>query len=385
MKRIGQVLLLLLLLAAAFVALNFTKIKRIATYPFETEITQEEWYTPLSVVDGNPVGWMEPKETANIPGHILEELAQYAGEHQSSALLILHNGQLVLEKYWEGTTRESTTNSMSMAKTIVGILIGAAIDDGLIGSEKDPAFQYLPEWANDDRKNITIEDLLYMQSGLLNDDNSNNLFSDVVNLYMGPNVEKTALNIPAEIAPATAYDYNNANTQLLGIIIERVTGKSIEDYAAQKLWQPIGAHDAGWWLDRKAGMPKAFCCFFATAQDWARLGQLFLQKGQWNGQTIISESWLKKMTTQSSLERDYGLQMWLMYEDGGYRAKGRTEPFSKATWAIDGKGKQHVFIVPELELVVVRLGEQPKEWDESIFVNSIDRNMTSGDTLQVAF
>ncbi|MEO1437684.1 MAG: serine hydrolase [Bacteroidota bacterium] len=381
MKRVGQVLLLLLLIAVAFVAMNFTKIKRIATYPFEAEITDEDWYGPMADVEGNPTNWIEPRPSMTIHPDVLKELSQYAGDRQTSALLILHKGQLVLEDYFGDTNRESTTNSMSMAKTIIGILIGSAIEDGLIDSEKDFAAKYLEEWAKDERNQITIEDLLYMQSGLLNDGNSSDLFSDVVNLYMGTNAEKTALQIPAEIPPATEYDYNNANTQLLGILLERVTGKPIEEYASEKIWQPLGAHKAEWWLDRQNGMPKTFCCFFATAQDWARLGQLFLQNGLWEGKSIISESWLKKMTTQSAIERDYGLHMWLMYEDGGWRAKGRTEPFSKKTWAINGKGKQHVFIVPDLQLVIVRLGEQPEEWDESIFVNTIDRNLITRDSL----
>lgn len=373
MKRIGQLFLVVIFAFAAFGSLHFTRLKRIFTYPFETEITDSEWYSPMSVVEGNPDGWIELSDSSSIPESVLVDLAEYAGERNSNAFLVMHRGELLIEKYWNGANRESTTNSMSMVKTIIGILIGSAIDDGLISSEKDPASKYLTEWQDDERSKITIEDLLYMQSGLLNDDNSKDLFSDVVDLYMGPNAEKTALKIPHELEPKSQYDYNNANTQLLGIILERVSGKSIEAYASEKLWKPIGAHDAEWWLDRQDGMPKTFCCYFATAQDWLRLGQLFIQNGSWNGKTIISESWIEKMTTQSELERDYGLHIWLMYQDGGRRAKHRTEPYREKTFGIDGKEKQHVYIVPSLDLVIVRLGNTPPNWDESIFVNTIDK------------
>lgn len=287
----------------------------------------------------------------------------------------MHKGKLLVEEYWMDSNSESTTNSMSMSKTIIGILIGKAIAEGKIKSVKDTAAIYLPEWKDDDRSKITIEDLLLMQSGLENDDNTSNMFSDVIEMYVGNDVERTVLQIPSIAPPATEYVYNNANTQLLSIILERVTEQPIETYASEKLWKPLGATDANWWLDRPNGMPKTFCCFFATAQDWLRLGQMILQKGDWNNQQVINVEWLEKMLVQSSIEKDYGYHIWLMYEDGGRRAAHRTEPFAAKTYSIDGMHKQHVFIVPSLDLVVVRLGEKPEEWDESFMVNTISRSL----------
>ncbi|MGB6034986.1 MAG: serine hydrolase [Cryomorphaceae bacterium] len=371
LKYIGGAVLVILVILGIFIALNYTLIKRVATFPNTNEISDSEWYTPKGIIEGNDATNYALTDSLSIDKSVLEDISHYAENRNSNALLVLHKGQLQLEQYWNETTKESTSNSMSMAKTITAILIGIAIDEGHIKSETEPASTYIAEWADDERNSITIEDLLRMQSGLRNDGSTENLFSDAVTMYLGTEVEKTALKIPLEKEPASVFDYNNANTQILGIILERVTGLPIETYTSSKLWQPIGAADAGWWLDREDGMPKTYCCYFAQAEDWMILGQLILQNGRWNGQQIVSETWINKMLTQSSLERDYGYQIWLNYEDGGAREKERTAPFLAKNIAIDGTHRQVVCIVPEFELVLVRIGERPDDWDESYMINKV--------------
>lgn len=371
LKYIFRGFILILLISGIFIAMNFTFVKRLITYPHDNQITNSEWYTPKGLVKGNNTTNYNLTDSLSIDKTVLEDISNYAKTRESNALLVLHKGKLQLEQYWVETAKESTSNSMSMAKTIISILIGIAIEDGIIKSEKESASTYITEWANDERNTITIEDLLLMQSGLRNEDNTNNIFSDVVSLYLGTEVENTALKIPLETKPATVFDYNSANTQILGIILERTTGESLEAYTSSKLWQPIGAANAGWWLDRKDGMPKTFCCYFAQAEDWMIMGQLFLQNGLWNEQQIIPEEWINKMLTQSPLEKDFGYHLWLHYEDDGYRQKDRKAPFLIKNYSIDGANRQHIFIVPDYELVIVRIGENPKDWDESYMVNKV--------------
>jgi len=366
----------LLLILGIFIAMNFTFLKRGLTYPQSNEISNSEWYNPKGLVKGNNATNYNLTDSLSIDKTILEDISNYAKNRQSNALLVLHKGNLQLEQYWGETTKESTSNSMSMAKTIIGILIGIAIEEGHIKNEKERASTYINEWANDERNTITIEDLLLMQSGLRNDDNTNDVFSDIVSLYLGTEVENTALKIPLDKKPATVFDYNNLNTQILGIILERATGESLENYTSSKLWQHIGAANSGWWLDRKDGMPKAFCCYFAQAEDWMIIGQLLLQNGLWNEQQIISKAWINKMLTQSPLEKDFGYHIWLHYEDGGYRQKDRKAPFVIKNYSLDGASRQHVFIVPDYELVIVRIGENPKDWDESYMVNKVITALT---------
>jgi CubicO group peptidase (beta-lactamase class C family) len=375
LKYIFRGVMLLLLVLGIFVALNYTLLKRVATYPYTNEISDSEWYTPKGIIKGNNATNYELTDRLSIDSTALEDISNYAKTQNSNALLVLHKGKLQWEQYWNETTNESTSNSMSMAKTVIAILIGIAIDEGHIKSEKEPAATYITEWANDERNSIAIEDLLLMQSGLLNDGNTQDLFSDVIALYMGTKVEDTALKIPLDKKPATIFDHNNANTQILGIILERATGESLESYTSSRLWQPIGAADAGWWLDRKDGMPKAFCCYFAQAEDWMIIGQLLLQNGRWNGQGVIPEDWINKMLTQSTLERDYGYHIWLNYEAGGNREKDRKAPFLVKNYLLDGGHHQNVLIVPDYELVIVRIGESPSDWDESYMANKVITSM----------
>lgn len=363
--------MLLFLILGIFIALNYTLLKRVATFPSANEISNSEWYTPKGIIEGNDATNYSLTDSLSIDQSTLKDISNYAETRNSNALLVLHKGQLQLEQYWNGTTKGSTSNSMSMAKTITAMLIGIAIDEGHIKSEKEPASTYITEWADDERNSISIEDLLLMQSGLRNDDNTQNLFSDAVTMYLGTEVEKTALKIPLEKKPATAFEYNNANTQILAIILERATGVSLETYTSSKLWQPIGAADAGWWLDRKDGMPKAFAGYFAQAEDWMIIGQLLLQNGSWNGQQVVSEDWINKMLTQSTLEKDYGYQIWLNYEAGGNREKDRNVPFLVKNYLIDGLYRQEVFVIPDFELVIVRIGEKPADWDESYMLNKV--------------
>lgn len=374
-KGLLAIIGILLLAVVAIVAWNWTFIQRANTYPAGKDITSEEWYTPKAKVTGAFKTALPTADSLTISETALNELAEYTAANNSSALLVLHKGELLLEKYWQGNTAESTTNSMSMAKTIIGLLIGKAIEEGKIESEQELVAKYLPEWKDDARAKITIADLLYMQSGLRNEDQAGDPFSDLTWMYIGPDVQETTLAIPAEVEPGTDYDYNNANTQLLGIILERVTALPIEEYASTRLWQKIGAKDAGWWLDSPDGMPKVFCCYFARARDWVRLGRLFLQGGRWDGQQVVSKTWIQKMLVPSKLERDYGYHIWLGFEDGGLKKKERSEMYLAPTITIDGKSKQKVFIVPSQDLIVLRIGEMPANWDEAFVVNVLLRDL----------
>ncbi|WP_396596927.1 serine hydrolase domain-containing protein [Dokdonia sp. R86516] len=387
MKRIFKFILnliaILLLLLGIFVVVNYTLLKRVVTYPANEEISNSAWYTPKAIIEGDNTTNYVLTDSLTIDKIVLDEISSYAESQHSNALLVLHNGRLQLEKYYNGTTKESTSNSMSMAKTITSILIGIAIDEGHITSEKELASTYISEWQNDKRNTITIEDLLLMQSGLRVDNNVQNIFSDVISLYMGTDVEDTALKIPLSKEPATAFEYNNANTQLLGIILERATKLPLEEYASSRLWKPIGAANAGWWLDKEDGMPRTFCCYFAQAEDWMIIGQLLLQNGMWNGAQVIPKPWISKMLTQSTLEKDYGFQIWLNYESGGNREKDRTSPFLAKNFLIDGTHNQEVIVVPEENIVLVRIGEKPSSWDESFMINKILVSLNKEQSLDV--
>ncbi|MEA5452711.1 serine hydrolase [Leptolyngbya sp. CCNP1308] len=363
------------------VAVDWRLLGRSLTYP-KTPITSANWYQPRQLVPG--VGSQSPllakAETTEILPEALQTALEFAEEQNSVALLVMHRDRLVLEQYWQGHTANDPVNSMSMVKTLLALLIGVAIDEKHIGSIQDPVGTYISEWADDPRGDITLADLLYMQSGLRNDNRIDTLRSDLVQLYGGSNTQKLVLNIPLERAPGGAFDYSNFNSQLLSLVLERATGESFGDYLSSRLWQPLGARDGFLWLDRPKGSAKPFCCFFATAQDWVRLGQMLLHGGKVGDRQIIPKSWLEQMLKESPLEPTFGLHIWLKARTADYPQVNfaSSAPFAASdTFYLDGRHHQRVYVIPSEELVIVRLGEEPPAWDDAVIVNAILEGLRS--------
>jgi CubicO group peptidase (beta-lactamase class C family) len=241
--------------------------------------------------------------------------------------------------------------------------------------------KYIPEWSKDERSKITLQDLLYMQSGLRNEDNTDSLTSDLVQMYAGSNADAVAVNIPAIQSPGKAFDYNNVNTQILGIVLERATGKKYDDYLSTRLWQPLQANDATIWLDQPQGHPKTFCCLLATPQDWGKVGQLFINRGKVNNKQVVASAWLDKMIQPSSVESSYGYHIWLKAKikdkPGGIERRASQPFLAKDTIYLEGQYLQKVYIIPSHDLVIVRIGEQPDEWDDSFIPNTLVNSLSN--------
>jgi CubicO group peptidase (beta-lactamase class C family) len=362
-------------------AVDWRLLGRSLTYP-DRPITSATWYQPQQRVPGaEPVAPpLARTETTAIPDEALQRALAFAEAQNSVALLILHRDRLVLEQYWQGHTAADPINSMSMVKTLLALLIGVAIDEGHIGSLQDPIGTYLSEWADDPRGAITLADLLYMQSGLRNDNRTDSLRSDLVQLYGGSNVPRLALSIPLVSTPGQEYDYNNVNSQLLAMVLERATGTSFGDYLSSRLWQPLGAEDGALWLDRPGGHAKPFCCFFATPPDWVRLGQLLLHEGRVGNNQVIPVAWLQQMLAESPLEPTFGLHIWLKARTPAYPQvnQASSAPFlAEDTFYLDGRHHQKVYVIPSEDLVIVRLGEDPPAWDDSVIPNAIVAGLRS--------
>jgi CubicO group peptidase (beta-lactamase class C family) len=362
------------------VSVDWRLLGRSLTYP-DTPITSADWYQPRQIVPG--VGPQAPPlmkaETTEIPPEALQTALDFAEEQNSVALLVMHRDRLVLEQYWQGHRASDPVNSMSMVKTLLALLIGVAIDEGHISSLQDSVGTYISEWADDPRGDITLADLLYMQSGLRNDNRIDTLRSDLVQLYGGSNTQKLVLDIPLERNPGEVFDYSNFNSQLLSLVLERATGESFSDYLSSRLWQPLGAGDGFLWLDRPRGSAKPFCCFFATAPDWVRLGQMLLHRGKVGDRQIIPASWLEQMLEESPLEPTFGLHIWLKARTAAYPQVNRASsaPFAADTFYLDGRHHQRVYVIPSAELVIVRLGEDPPAWNDAVIVNAIVEGLRS--------
>ena len=370
-KRI--LLVMAIALTVMLTLVDWRLVSRAATYP-DAPIMAVEWYRPLAPVAGRYQTALPMATAAPSPefAEALQQVSEYAATRNSTGLIVMHRDAIVLEQYWQGYDQTSRFNAMSMSKSLVGLLIGQAIAEGSITSLDEVAANYLPEWRRDERNQITLKDLLYMQSGLRNEDSTSSPLSDLVQLYVGSTVEKTALKVPSVKPPGQVFEYNNVNSQILAVVLQRATGMAYSDYLSSQLWQPLAAQDAAVWLDRPNGMAKTFCCFFATARDWARVGQMLLHQGQFANTRIIAANWITEMLTPSPLEATFGKHIWVAARTSDHPNvdTAATVPFlAAATFLLDGRGLQRVFVVPSQSLVIVRIGEQPATWDDSVIPN----------------
>ena len=220
------------------------------------------------------------------------------------ALLVLRRGQRVYERYFNGYDANSITTSFSIAKSVVSVLLGIAIDDGRISGVDEPITRTLPELLAQDAAfgRITLRHLLLMRSGIRFDEGYGSPFSEAARFYLSPDLKAEVSRLRVESAPGQALAYKSGDTQLLAMAIERAVGQPLAVYAQQKLWQPLGAaHDASWSLDSQAGgVARAFCCLNARAVDFLRFGQMVLGEGQIDGRRIVSAQWLRDSTAAAA-------------------------------------------------------------------------------------
>ncbi|ALO17296.1 6-aminohexanoate-dimer hydrolase [Salinivirga cyanobacteriivorans] len=275
---------------------------------------------------------------------------------KSVAYLVIQDGKILYENYWDNYTDSSWSNSFSAAKSIVSLLVGVAIEEGHIGSVNDRVSKYVTEYDNETNRDLRIKDVLTMSSGLNWHEAYANPWSKTTKAYYGRKLEKMILKLKMKSEPGKYFHYFSGDTELLAIILRRATGMSLADYASEKLWKKIEAkHDALWSLDHEGGIEKAYCCFNSNARDFARIGQLVLNDGSWDGAQVVPEDWLEQslkpadhlLTEDEKKPVDfYGYQWWMVNHQG------------HMTYYARGLAGQYIFIVPDLDMVIVRLGHK---------------------------
>lgn len=319
-----------------------------------------------------------------IPDGALRAAERYAAEFDSHALIVVHWGVIQTEWYAPGWSRETPTQSQSMHKTVAALLVGTALAAGHIRSVEDPVGNYLPEWADDPRGAIRIRDLLEMTSGLaLYRFSFNPFIRDSAFRFLFSS-DRTAVYLatPLVSAPGETFEYNDINAALIGLILQRATGRSYRDWLDGRLWAPMGGQRAEVWLDREGpgSLAMAACCLLAPAMDWARIGVLMKDRGVLRGVPIIPPSWIDAMTAPSPRYGGYGYFTWLgaglgngPHEDLERR---QSEPFlADDVFMLLGRGGQRVYVSRSHDLVVVRLGPHngpeplKPEWDNTRLMN----------------
>ena len=282
---------------------------------------------------------------------------QFLKQTDTNAFIVFRNGVMTYEWYKDGVTQSTQLPSYSVAKTMTSIMIGQLISQGKI-KESDKFVDYFPDLkAGTSFDLVTIKQLLDMQAGVGVSDNypagPSGWGVAIAQMYASTDVDWFLKNNrKMAFEPGSKSEYRSVDTQMLGMIIKKVTGKRVTDYFSKNVWQPAGAkYPATWNVDRVGGTEKTFCCFNASGIDYARIGMLFLNGGYAGPNKIIDKAWLNRLTTPvTTLDRNwgYGAQVWHPYPN---------------TSLMLGLHGQFVFINPESRTVIVKLSDNPTDSD----------------------
>jgi CubicO group peptidase (beta-lactamase class C family) len=402
MKFLPPALLLALMLTACHVPRFFIRNK--------ANITDYKIF-PYTPVGTNPEYTFRFKEGApelladfsyNYHG-TPQDLTTILEETSTTAFVVIHRDRIVYEAYFEGRAPEDISTFFSVSKSITSLLVGIAVDEGLIQDINDPITKYIPELPQDDPdwQNLTIRHLLDMRSGLNFREAYGTPFAHVAKLYYGTNQLKQISKYKFNHEPGSVHQYQSVSTALLGIAVEKVSGLELGEYLEQKVWKPMGMEFAATWSvdDKRHRSGKSFCCLNGTARDLAKIGRLYLNGGNWEGQQIVSPSWVEASITPNLKNDNYQYQ-W--YGRGGIARQGATEytyPDSLAAirgaealglkhYYVDPRGgentdwhihfaiddfyalgimNQYLFVDPEREVIIVRLGRKYDEGYMGLF------------------
>jgi CubicO group peptidase (beta-lactamase class C family) len=273
----------------------------------------------------------------------------------TSALLIIHKGNVRFEDYMLTGGRDVNWLSMSVAKSFVATSIGIAVDEGLIDIQK-AITDYVPSLKGSAYDNVRIKDVLQMSSGAAWNEDYSNPESDVLRLgkimATGGSLDEFIASMKREKEPGTFNHYNSADTQALGMLLVNATGKTITEYMQEKIWTPLGMESDAYWMKDDHGMEMAFAGMNATARDYAKLGELYRLKGNWQGKQIVSAQWVHESVTPDAqhlmpnvheeFPLGYGYQWWVPDStEGEYSAIGVYNQF--------------IYVNPSRDLVIVKL------------------------------
>jgi CubicO group peptidase (beta-lactamase class C family) len=319
-----------------------------------------------------PYGNNEPRDTvfANIDYAKLNKAVSNAFDvaggktKRSRSVLVLYKDKLVAEKYESGFTKNSKLLGWSMTKSITGTMFGV-----LQKQKKFDIYKPAPiaEWQNDERKIITTNDLLHMNSGLEWVENYNTICDATIMLFGSEDMAKVQLEKPALFKPNTHWNYSSGTSNLLSAILRKQfkTHQEYLDFWYSGLIDKIGMNSAIIETDM-VGNYVGSSYAWATTRDWSKLGLLYLHKGNWNGEQILDESWVKYVSTPTNTSNgDYGAQFWL-------NAGGKYKDAPRDMFYCSGFQGQKVFIIPSLDLVIVRMGlTDDLEFDFNIFLKEV--------------
>ena len=312
------------------------------------DIDDERFHDLRKVASGETIPWLRHAPLVALNA---EDIA-FHDSIESVGFIVIHQGEIIAEQYFEGANAQSRYNSFSMAKSFLAMAFGAALENGDLASLDLRLGEVLPEYNSGLDSLITIRHLLQMSSGIDFGESYANPFGYQAKAYFGRDLESLTRPYRATSPPGTFWKYEGGNTVLLSLVLKELTGETLSDYFSKNIWQQIGAEQEAFWnLDREGGLEKSFSAFYATATDFARVGQLYMDSGRVGNRQLIPESFIEEsirpvkiLNEEGEPEMHYGLHWWLGTFDG--------QPF----YSCRGMRGQYIACVPHLNMIMVRLG-----------------------------
>jgi CubicO group peptidase (beta-lactamase class C family) len=308
-------------------------------------IGDARFFDTRTVEAGTPQPWPISARYNKI--ELSEALQNLNDETKSVAFIVIKNDSIQYEHYWESYSDTSRSNAFSATKSITTLLAQCAIQDGFFTGWDQKVIDFLPELKGEYAAELTLGHLSSMTAGLDFNEHYTDPFCITAQTYYTNDVWDLMLKkVPVSKKPGETFEYQSGATELLGMCIIKASGKHLADYASEKLWKPMGAQrNAKWHIDSENGTEMAFCCFNTNARDFARFGKLMLHHGNFNGTQIV-DSAFTSMATSPVLEPFYGYGFWLCND------------FETPVFYQRGILGQYVIVIPERNLVVVRMGHK---------------------------
>lgn len=304
-------------------------------------------------------------------------LDDYIKNNFIGGVLVLQNDEIRLEKYGNNAHSKTAWTSFSVAKSVTSMLLGVALKDGDIESMEDPLEKYIPELRGYDYGKVTVKQLLTMTSGIAWNEDYADENSDVAQMYQGScegredHILSYMKTLKSVHKPGEQWNYSTGETDLLGILIQKATGKTLAEYLSEKIWKPYGMEQCAFWLaDECSNLNIGGSGLSANLRDYARIGSLMLNNGKINGKNLLADEWIENATALLQKTDDgnggYGY-LWWRNNDGSYLAVG-----------IFG---QMIYVNPHKNLVITQFAAWPKASSKELvenrrkFIEAVERSL----------
>lgn len=353
------------------------------------------FYNPSGLVEGGlGMPWPRAAEAEKtISDAAWDEAIAYAKEKDSGLVIVWRDGKIEHEWYAEGYHPGSLVPVRSFTKALPAIMTGIAIAEGHIGSLDDPIGEYIEEWADDPRGELTIRSLNTWSSGLdMSAEEAERIDNLTQRLAEGSNINQTALEYSIQRPMDSKWTVAQVDNQLAGLVVQRATGMDFREYVSSRLWRKLGNGTATMNLDADDGDARTFCCMRARPEDWVRVAKMLMDGGRWQGEQIVPEDYVAEMLSPSAANPYIGLSVWIgpkpgedisKNEDGSIRIMPHSEPYLvEDVHYLMGGFSINLWFSKSQNLIAMRWGADPQpfgSWDASKIPNILFADLLAKD------